>query len=158
MEDGDAALDGAVTSSLVGDLITIQAMELLPKIQALAARGLVYDSFVGDMKSIEEDIAKPSTFSGKRTLRTSIFDKYEDAMQWHGYLMKYDEAYKEKNTYKPKKMDASSYSPPETVISSSPPVYHEPVVTVKREGKKIGRNDPCPCGSGKKYKKCCLKK
>ena len=25
---------------------------------------------------------------------------------------------------------------------------------VKREGKKIGRNDPCPCGSGKKYKRC----
>ena len=24
--------------------------------------------------------------------------------------------------------------------------------------KKIGRNDPCPCGSGKKYKKCCLPK
>ena len=22
--------------------------------------------------------------------------------------------------------------------------------------KKIGRNDPCPCGSGKKYKKCCI--
>ena len=29
--------------------------------------------------------------------------------------------------------------------------------TVKREGEKIGRNDPCPCGSGKKYKKCCGK-
>ncbi len=27
--------------------------------------------------------------------------------------------------------------------------------TVRREGKKVGRNDPCPCGSGKKYKKCC---
>ncbi len=31
--------------------------------------------------------------------------------------------------------------------------------TVKRQpvkaGKKVGRNDPCPCGSGKKYKKCC---
>ncbi|MGI6129909.1 MAG: preprotein translocase subunit SecA [bacterium] len=25
----------------------------------------------------------------------------------------------------------------------------------RREGKKIGRNDPCPCGSGKKYKRCC---
>jgi uncharacterized protein YecA (UPF0149 family) len=25
---------------------------------------------------------------------------------------------------------------------------------VKREGEKIGRNDPCPCGSGKKYKRC----
>jgi len=31
-------------------------------------------------------------------------------------------------------------------------------VTVRREGKKVGRNDPCPCGSGKKYKKCCLLK
>jgi preprotein translocase subunit SecA len=28
---------------------------------------------------------------------------------------------------------------------------------VKREGDKIGRNAPCPCGSGKKYKKCCGK-
>jgi preprotein translocase subunit SecA len=28
------------------------------------------------------------------------------------------------------------------------------VQTVRRDGKKVGRNDPCPCGSGKKYKKC----
>ena len=27
---------------------------------------------------------------------------------------------------------------------------------VKRDGQKIKRNDPCPCGSGKKYKKCCM--
>ena len=27
--------------------------------------------------------------------------------------------------------------------------------TIRREEPKIGRNDPCPCGSGKKYKKCC---
>jgi preprotein translocase subunit SecA len=27
-----------------------------------------------------------------------------------------------------------------------------------RGGPKVGRNDPCPCGSGKKYKKCCLLK
>lgn len=27
--------------------------------------------------------------------------------------------------------------------------------TLKREGDKTGRNDPCPCGSGKKFKKCC---
>ena len=28
--------------------------------------------------------------------------------------------------------------------------------TVVRTGPKVGRNDPCPCGSGKKFKKCCL--
>ena len=27
-----------------------------------------------------------------------------------------------------------------------------------KAGPKIGRNDPCPCGSGLKYKKCCLGK
>jgi len=31
-------------------------------------------------------------------------------------------------------------------------------VTIRRDGKKVGRNDPCPCGSGKKYKRCCLPK
>jgi uncharacterized protein YecA (UPF0149 family) len=29
-------------------------------------------------------------------------------------------------------------------------------MTMTRNGPKIGRNDACPCGSGKKYKKCCL--
>ncbi|NDD29854.1 MAG: YchJ family protein [Proteobacteria bacterium] len=29
--------------------------------------------------------------------------------------------------------------------------------TVRREHPKVGRNDPCPCGSGAKYKKCCGK-
>jgi hypothetical protein len=32
-----------------------------------------------------------------------------------------------------------------------------PVKTYVREQPKIGRNEPCPCGSGKKYKKCCMK-
>ena len=29
--------------------------------------------------------------------------------------------------------------------------------TVRREGRKVGRNEPCPCGSGRKYKQCCGK-
>jgi len=29
---------------------------------------------------------------------------------------------------------------------------------VAQAGRKPGRNDPCPCGSGKKYKKCCMGK
>jgi len=41
---------------------------------------------------------------------------------------------------------------------SQEPAYHDPSEQVKQEpvisGPKIGRNDPCPCGSGKKYKSC----
>jgi hypothetical protein len=31
----------------------------------------------------------------------------------------------------------------------------EKVETVRRQDPRVGRNDPCPCGSGKKFKKCC---
>ena len=43
---------------------------------------------------------------------------------------------------------------PENDISPKPEVFAGSG-TYRREGPKIGRNDPCPCGSGKKYKKCC---
>ena len=32
------------------------------------------------------------------------------------------------------------------------------IETYVKEGPDVGRNDPCPCGSGKKYKKCCENK
>ena len=34
------------------------------------------------------------------------------------------------------------------------PEENRPATPVMREGRKVGRNDPCPCGSGKKYKSC----
>lgn len=43
----------------------------------------------------------------------------------------------------------SEISKKKTVDASHPPV---------EVGEKVGRNDPCPCGSGKKHKKCCLNK
>jgi mRNA-degrading endonuclease RelE of RelBE toxin-antitoxin system len=50
--------------------------------------------------------------------------------------------------------------PWENLIPMRPPM--EPVMgvgaTVKRSVPKAGRNDPCPCGSGKKFKQCCEKK
>jgi preprotein translocase subunit SecA len=47
--------------------------------------------------------------------------------------------------------------------TQEPPVEHpreaapERVKQIVNEGPKVGRNDPCPCGSGKKYKQCCGK-
>ena len=42
----------------------------------------------------------------------------------------------------------------ETATSGDGTVKKQPV----RVQKKAGPNDPCPCGSGKKYKKCCMQK
>ena len=43
----------------------------------------------------------------------------------------------------------------ETGPAARPPSRVQPRTA---DGQKVGRNDPCPCGSGKKYKKCCLLK
>ena len=42
-------------------------------------------------------------------------------------------------------------------MSSAGEKASRPVATVRNTESKVGRNDPCPCGSGKKYKKCCGK-
>ena len=34
-------------------------------------------------------------------------------------------------------------------------IVREPPRTVRHEGPRVGRNDPCPCGSGRKHKQCC---
>jgi preprotein translocase subunit SecA len=48
--------------------------------------------------------------------------------------------------------EAEKGAEPQTPEMAPPGEKQRPVV---REGVKVGRNDPCPCGSGKKYKKCC---
>ncbi|PCI63917.1 MAG: preprotein translocase subunit SecA [Gammaproteobacteria bacterium] len=44
----------------------------------------------------------------------------------------------------------------ETVRTGTNPhhKHHEPQAPLKHGAPKLGRNDPCSCGSGKKYKKC----
>ncbi len=42
--------------------------------------------------------------------------------------------------------------------SPEPQTVHNPAQPIHRAGPKIGRNDTCPCGSGQKYKRCCLNK
>ncbi|MDR0885682.1 MAG: preprotein translocase subunit SecA [Clostridiales Family XIII bacterium] len=51
-------------------------------------------------------------------------------------------------------MATASGNGPQAAPKESKEKNHEPVT---RDAPKIGRNDPCPCGSGKKYKNCCGK-
>ena len=49
--------------------------------------------------------------------------------------------------------------PEEKIRSFGKVIYEsEDAQPYVRSGKKIGRNEPCPCGSGKKYKQCCMNK
>jgi SWIM/SEC-C metal-binding protein len=41
-------------------------------------------------------------------------------------------------------------------FTSQPRMSHSDKMTIVYEKPKVGRNEPCPCGSGLKYKKCCM--
>ena len=45
----------------------------------------------------------------------------------------------------------------ESVVSDNDAPVPDAPIKQARSGSAPGRNDPCPCGSGKKYKKCCGK-
>lgn len=63
----------------------------------------------------------------------------EEANKYRKMLKEYEREEKEKKQRVKERFDGT--------------LFQEPVV----KAPKIGRNDPCPCGSGKKYKKCCGK-
>jgi hypothetical protein len=47
------------------------------------------------------------------------------------------------------------FNPDEAPGNPQPPPIAPAVEPYRRESPKVGRNDPCPCGSGRKFKKCC---
>jgi len=59
------------------------------------------------------------------------------------------------NEWKSTPRDAFDGKTPAEMMGGSPGFIPEKVETFRRVEPHVGRNDPCPCGSGKKYKKCC---
>ena len=66
------------------------------------------------------------------------------------YVMTFSAVPREQAARRPRPAIARQVKPSQP----QPPAAQKQPIKVKRSGK-IGRNDPCPCGSGKKYKKCC---
>lgn len=84
-----------------------------------------------DLDTVEEDTVVSLAFDKERLYKNMVAAKAD----WLYELPQWKEIYSEeelKRLYKEQKEST----------------------TIRKE-KKIGRNDPCPCGSGKKYKKCC---
>jgi uncharacterized protein YecA (UPF0149 family) len=60
----------------------------------------------------------------------------------------------EKSAAAASSVKASDSPPRERAVRTSPPSPVQPLETFIRQSPKLGRNDPCHCGSGKKFKKC----
>jgi len=96
-------------------------------------------------------------FQKSLTLKSQDFKKtrkeIKDELEEPGELSDYIIQGAEEDNDKPKNVFEKYLQDPQPELFDEPQQNFVPV----RTEPKIGRNDPCPCGSGKKYKKCCEK-
>ena len=126
-------------NGLVCAVADLPAPELLQEVRRAYSEGLV-DESVADLEGIERDVAAPPPW--RREGHTLITDAIGDMEGWACF---HDD---ESGAREPPDVQAPVPPPSPTEYVAPKPFIREP---------KIGRNDPCPCGSGKKYKKCCGK-
>ncbi len=133
----DNVIDSDLIGLLIWEVTDLGYKELLPDIKNLYDKKYVSESICGEYADIEKDIAEPALLSLHKEL-LSIKQRYEAiTTTWSGYNVEDEFEDDDEDDY----FDDYEYLPPTEPARTSP---------------KIGRNEPCPCGSGKKYKKCCL--
>lgn len=138
--------DKEFLSFAVGCALQMKATELLSQITALYDAGAVYE-YVNGSKIEALKILTKDERDYTRTI-LPIADRYQEIITtWAGYTEKHEELedseledeFEEDLDWRPIPRDRDKDEPELLPIRTEP---------------KIGRNDPCPCGSGKKYKKC----
>lgn len=128
--------------SIVAQLTDLCAAESLPAIREWFAEGLL-DPGYADLKFVEQNIVEPPDQARVR-LRAQKYGYVADAASEMSWWHMFD--------------PTSRWSAPGAMPAPAPvrPIPAEPasVKPIVRAAPKVGRNDPCPCGSGRKYKKC----
>jgi hypothetical protein len=120
---------------LVSPLWDLRAVEAMPLIERAFAANCVDETVVGDVEDVQIHF-------GLKTKRERL-PQPNQLTRLYGNLNELEDqrrALERENIELRQIVDALPFAP-------QPEPYVAPV--------KIGRNEPCPCGSGKKYKKCC---
>ena len=114
--------------------------DMIEEVRTAFEKGLIledycdFSHFLEDLQATQDADGVPAT---PRYQKSLITDAIDELSKWHGYSDAYfAELKKQKARH----------------VLSTPPSAE----TFMHETPPVGRNDPCPCGSGKKFKKCCL--
>ena len=111
-------------------------VEMKPLVQEAFKRGSINPGWLA-YKNFEENLQHAIDHPGANPLHpdgklTPFGDTIEELSHWHAFQK---EAYAKPEDWSPSPLHAT---------------------TERNPFRDVGRNDPCPCGSGKKFKKCCL--
>ena len=128
-----AIFEEDVYSALVDDLIDLLEKEQFPLVKRFCSFKLNYDHDFS-VEKVKRRLAKKAPDYKIHNIHTSIHQYYD---VWKRWVDKSEGKSSISNSFRP---SLDSLLAPQNAAPQTP---------------KVGRNDPCPCGSGKKYKKCC---
>jgi len=159
--DNNNLFDTSFLNFLIVDIIAFRGTELLPFIEKINKNDWLDEQFQGDIEAIKISISKEPCASEIKPLPIDIHEYYTKE-----YL---DRQVRRKPTQETLDIFERMNSRAELYVSSMwtktlnkadelEDYDYETTGTIRNEQPKTGRNEPCPCGSGKKYKKCCLRK
>ncbi|HSI91147.1 MAG TPA: DUF1186 domain-containing protein, partial [Adhaeribacter sp.] len=135
----DPQQDPEFNGFLVNSIILGKISELKPQIKQLFEKDIIVEDINGNFEAVESELEEPSPVPGKNKI-LPIEQLYEEFETWYDDDLDFDEGFD---------IDAKL----DEILK--PRSSFESIEPVKRTEPKVGRNDPCPCGSSKKYKKCC---
>lgn len=129
-KDNEDIVDTEFLGLFVSDLVDLGAKELILKIKQLFDNNIVGYWVCGDYESVKKDIFK-DPIDNSFSFDCTLAQKYKRLNEFGNF--NFEDIVKE-----------------EPISTSNSTFPFMP-------SNKTGRNEPCPCGSGKKYKKCCIK-
>jgi hypothetical protein len=157
--NNDNLIDSEFISSLISACTDFVAIELEEDIQLLFAQGWVNTGFCGNLENVLTELRKPlNPFLDKplpRDLDDLYSGEYEKRRNKSNDPVDLEMIEVFNDPYQKYLMDITTEQLINNKYDDDDDYDWTPQLPVKREEPKIGRNDPCPCGSGKKYKKCC---
>lgn len=129
----------AVWDGWQGAVTLLALVELAPLVREAFRRGLI-DEMMTSLKNFEDDLGRACAGRPLRPWQHKEYEPFGDVIDelsnWAGF--------------KPKQIRDQSTS------GWRPNPW--PAMPAHNPFRNVGRNDPCPCGSGKKFKKCCIGK
>jgi hypothetical protein len=149
------ALDaGESDDSVVGlvySLAELAAHEAMPDIERAFAANAIDECMIG-MDDVRTDISRGNDHVQERLSRSQpaeLKDTYDELKTWGTFQPGQNNQPQEWN-------DGDRASVVDEYLDEGAATeYEEAPATIRYDAAHVGRNDPCPCGSGRKFKKCC---
>ena len=151
------AKDYDLTAPLIEKLTRCGAVSALPDIENAYAKEIVNEDIISmdDVRKYLEEDTDGTMFQG-------VLDEFQDDFSdcisrmegWYCFqpmkkIISSNVNFSNIPVSQPREPNTPTFSPSHQSVSQEP---------IRNEKPHVGRNDPCPCGSGKKHKKCCLMK